>query len=286
MPHGVLLAVSRGVAVLLLLLLVLGGSAAAQQDEMAVMIVRNRAAQDLVDALSPLVGPSGSVTAMNDRLIVRAPSHIMATLRKMVAELDVAPRSLLITVRRQGSSSDSRESAQAGGVVKTGGVTVMATGSGAGGVATTESRTTRVVVGGSLGASSVDGSSGAVQRVQALDGQRAFIGTGVEMPPVATGGTWPATIAGQSAVSGFHALPRLAGDVVTVEIWVSDDRMTPSGLVRAERLGTTLSGRLGEWLRLGSSEASSSTTSRGPLARESHSSVEMSSLELRVELLR
>jgi len=54
------------------------------------------------------------------------------------------------------------------------------------------------------------------------------------MPPVATGGTWPATTRRQSAVSGFHALPRLAGDVVTVEIWVSDASHDAKRLVRAE----------------------------------------------------
>jgi hypothetical protein len=78
----------------------------------------------------------------------------------------------------------------------------------------------------------------------------------------------------------------VSGDLVTVGIWISDDHMAPSGRVRTDRLATTLSGRIGEWLSLGGIERSSSTTSREPLARDTGNSSQLSALELRVELLR
>jgi hypothetical protein len=279
-------ATSLSFVVLALQLAFAPGETKAQADEMAVITVRNRPAQDLVEVLRKVAGSNGSVVAMNDRLVIRAAPSVMPSLRKLVAELDVAPRSLLITVRRQGTSSHRASSIEAGGAVSTGGVTVTTTGDGVrAGVTSKETRTSRVVVGGAMGSSALDGTSGALQQVQVLEGQRAFIGTGVETPAVVTGGAWPRSIGGQSAVSGFDALPRVAGDLVTVEIWVSDDQMAPGGRMRTNRLSTTLAGRLDEWLSLGGVDRSTSTSSSEPLARDRQSSSTTSSLELRVQLL-
>jgi hypothetical protein len=265
----------------LVLFLALALSAGAQSDEMVVITVRNRPAQDLVEVLQPLVGPGGSVTAMNDRLILRAAPGTMASLRKLVAELDVTPRSLLLTVRRAGNRSAQGSSAQAGGMVSGAGVSVTTSRSGT--AVTTTSSSSRTVVTGSLGASAVDSTSDALQQVQVLEGQKAFIGTGVETPAVMTS---YATIAGQSAVSGFFALPRVSGSLVTVEIWVSDDRPAPNGRVRTDRLSTTIAGQLGEWLSLGSMDRSATSSTNEPLAREHRETAQTSSLELRVEELR
>jgi hypothetical protein len=277
---------SVAVALAFAIATVAASRAAAQVDEMAIITVHNRPAEDLVEVLRPLVEPRGSVAFMNDRLIIRTLPGAMASIRKMVAELDVAPRSLMLTIRRQGHRTDTQESIEGSGMVSAGDTNAITTRSGVRGTVTNESRASRVVVGGAFGSSTVDTTSGALQQVQALEGRKAFIGTGVETPQFVTAAPWPVTVAGQSALSGFHALSRVSGDLVRVEIWISDDHMAPSGRVRTDRLTTTLSGRIGEWLSLGGIERSSSTTSREPLARDTGTSSQLSALELRVELLR
>jgi hypothetical protein len=55
--------------------------------------------------------------------------------------------------------------------------------------------------------------------------------------------------------TGFYVLPRLTGDRVTIE--VSAHRDTPAnvgaaaGSVDSQTVATTVTGRLGEWIRLG-----------------------------------
>ena len=74
------------------------------------------------------------------------------------------------------------------------------------------------------------------QRVQVLEGSRAFIYTGQSTP------IFDGSVTRETA-SGFEAIPRLAGGGVVVEI--AQRRDSP---VQQQALSTTVSGRLGEWL--------------------------------------
>ena len=86
--------------------------------------------------------------------------------------------------------------------------------------------------------------------------------------------------------SGFVAVPRLSGERVTIEISPRDDTPGPlPGSVNSQRLVTTLSGRLGEWLELGGLAANQTGNSAGITSYGTQSASRQRRLLLKVEEL-
>ena len=65
---------------------------------------------------------------------------------------------------------------------------------------------------------------------------------------------------------GFYAEPRLAGERVTLDISPFNDAPGPGGSVQTQRLSTTVSGRLGEWIELGGSGQQTNAQGQGALS--------------------
>lgn len=107
-----------------------------------------------------------------------------------------------------------------------------------------------------------------LQNVQALEGRAALIQIGQSRPvperhvtrSMVGGRVVEHVIDGveyRSANTGFLVLPRLSGDRVTLEVSAQREAFVPhtSGGVDSQRIVTTVSGRLGEWIEVaGSSE--------------------------------
>ena len=82
---------------------------------------------------------------------------------------------------------------------------------------------------------------------------------------------------------GFYAEPRLAGDRVTLEISQQADSPGGYGSVNTQRLATTVSGRLGEWIELGGSGRQAAGNERGTLSLSTSDVRESRSIWLMVE---
>ncbi len=103
------------------------------------------------------------------------------------------------------------------------------------------------------------------QRLLVMDGGQASIHVGATQPlrlRQIQRGPWGEIIAEQIVYralgSGFRVRPRLAGERVIVDITAISQEASPgSASVSAVELATTISGRLGEWIPLGDSSASS-----------------------------
>jgi len=100
-----------------------------------------------------------------------------------------------------------------------------------------------------------------------MEGGRAFIAAGT-------------SDAFRDRASGFEVVPRLSGDMVTVELAQQQERGD-----RFQRLATTASGRLGEWFELGGVAASASRDERGILSSERATAGEARRIWLKVEEL-
>jgi hypothetical protein len=64
----------------------------------------------------------------------------------------------------------------------------------------------------------------------------------------------PAVLQGtslQEAETGLYVRPRFAGDFVTLEVAASKEAFNSRGGIDGQRLVTTVSGRLGEWITIG-----------------------------------
>lgn len=103
------------------------------------------------------------------------------------------------------------------------------------------------------------------QRLLVMDGGQASIHVGATQQlrlRQIQRGPWGEVIAEQIVYralgSGFRVRPRLSGERVIVDITAASQEASPgSASVSAVELATTISGRLGEWIPLGDSSASS-----------------------------
>ena len=59
------------------------------------------------------------------------------------------------------------------------------------------------------------------------------------------------SIAYRDGTTGFSVVPRLSGERVTLEINPQRDTLGAGGAVNVQRVTSTVSGRLGEWMELG-----------------------------------
>jgi len=240
----------------LLTVLALGAACATLQaaaQTLEVIPLRHRTAEQVIPALRPLVEPGGVLTGQSGQLIVRASPGNIAEIRSALEALDRPLRRLEIWVRFDDAFAASREALRASGEAGDRGTHLEL----------------RARESGSSTQQRVD------QRVQVLEGGRAFISIGESRPvPMRQYVQTPAgvvsqqTIVVQEAQSGFEVLPRLAGDAVFLD--------TASGSIRT---------RLGEWTELGgiSTERSSATGGIGAAGRASGSSSRR--VWLRVEAL-
>jgi hypothetical protein len=131
------------------------------------------------------------------------------------------------------------------------------------------------------------------QQVQTIDGGRAAIMVGqsyflpMRQLVIGPGGAvLSETLVQRDLGTGFVAVPRLAGDRVTVEISPRDDTPGPlPGSVNSQRLVTTVSGRLGDWMELGGGVTEQSASGSGIIRYSTQSASRQRRLLLRIEAL-
>ena len=240
-----------------------------------IISLRHRSAEALLPQLAPFVEPGGAITGVGDKLFLRASGRNKADIKALVASLDTPVRRLMISVRQDGADSGSD---RGGGV--SGRVEVGAGGpaiSGRGHLYQSDSRSWRDTA----------------QQVQTIDGGRAAIMVGESfLLPLRQVVLTPAgVVVSESFVqrdlgTGFVAMPRLNGERVTLEISPRDDTPGPvPGSVNVQRLVTTVSGRLGEWLELGGSTGEQAGSSGAIASYGTRSASRQRRLLLKVEEL-
>lgn len=198
------------------------------QQALEVISLRHRGAEQVLPALMPLLESGGTLSGTGNQLFLRASPRNRAEIRQALAAIDVPLRRLAIQVSRRHLADDSGRGAS-------GGLALGTAGNGA--------------VWSSRSARRDEGS----QRVQTVDGGRAYIQAGQSIPiPLRQviigpgGAVLREIVVYRDLGHGFYVEPRLNGEQVTLEISVQADTGK-----RAERLSATVSGRLGEWMELG-----------------------------------
>lgn len=244
----------------LVLLLAWLGSAWAQQLE--ILTLKYRSAEQLVPQLKPLLEPGAALSGTGDKLFLRTSPKNLADIRRVVDEIDREPRRLMISVRHGGERRRDERGAEIAGTVTLGkNVRIISSGRGDAGAGTMEIRRGDDAVRANAYEASSGGSERIIQQVQTIEGGRAWINVGQSLAlPLRQVVATPSGVVVAESVSyrdigtGFYVAPRLAGERVTLEI--SPSRDTPGGYpgsANIQRLSTTVSGRLGEWIELGGS---------------------------------
>jgi hypothetical protein len=133
------------------------------------------------------------------------------------------------------------------------------------------------------------GTRSAEQRIRVLEGGRAYIAIGTAIPMsfrrfVVTpqGLTELRGTVYYDAVTGFHAQPQVAGDLVTVELAPEQTDLVAGAIERAQ-LSTTVRGRLGEWIAVGGADARGESQAGGVLSGAQRAETNQRGVWLKVE---
>lgn len=245
---------------------------AAQQLE--IIELRSKSVDEVLPALLPLVEPGGTLTGMNNQLFLKASPRNREDIKRALAAIDKPSRRLIIRISQNRQAEDSARGAEASGQVVLG--------------STRRSNVEARV----WDTKSLRGESGS-QMVQTVDGGRAFIqvGRSLAVPMrqmiVGPGGA----VVNESVVyrdigSGFYAMPRVNGQRVTLEISQQAENFDPAhgrGAVNSQRLATTVSGTLGEWIELGGSGRQASGQQGGAYSVGTSDARDNRSIWLKVE---
>lgn len=207
------------------------------QGSLEVIDLRHRTAEQVLPTLRPLLEPGGVLTGQRSQLIVRTSARNLTEIRRALDELDTPARRLVISVRFDDSAAASDSALEASGRISNRGARVEAR--------ATDAR--------SASGERVD------QRLQVLEGSRAFVAAGSSRPLSTRDGTVV-----QDIDTGFAVVPRVSGSTVTLDIEAQREAPGASpGSVQGQRSSSSVSGRLGEWVELAGTSGVSARDERG-----------------------
>jgi hypothetical protein len=207
------------------------------QQALEIIALRHRTVEQVLPALQPLVEPGGTLSGSRGQLFLRASAANTAEIKRALEAIDRPLKRLQISVRFDDAMERERRAVGASGTIGSSGARI--------GVTADDSRASA--------GDRVD------QRLQVLEGGRAVIFTGQSRPLPIQGG-----VVIQDMATGFEVTPRLSGDRVSLEI--APQRETQGaqpGSVQGQRLATTISTRLGEWVELGGTASDTARDDRG-----------------------
>lgn len=250
----------RAIIALTLLCTTLGAAAASMS--MEVIPLRHRSAEELIPVLRPFLIEQGALTGTGYQLIVRTTPDNLNQLRDILKRLDTAPRRLMITVKQSADGSEENSEAQISGQTQIGsGVSISSPDHSRGG-ASIEYRDNNTRLRTRVLNTSSRSADADTQQIQVLEGHEALIQIGQSVPmlerSVTTSSGTPAVqdqLTYKDVMRGFYVLPRINSDQVTLDISPYRDMpsQTQGGAIDVQRMHTTVSGRLGEWLEIGGS---------------------------------
>jgi type II secretory pathway component GspD/PulD (secretin) len=274
------------------ILLFLPQIALAANMQLEMIPLQNRMVDDVINIIRPLVVRGGTVTGMNNQLIVKTTPENLAEIKLILNRIDHAPRRLMITVKQNvDGNSHLREDSLTGKYtsnnvqINTGhdhsneGLSVSAG---------DEKSNIRYRTLNSTSRSDDRNTF----KVQALEGRPAFINQGQSIPIDTSTAyiTEQGVIVNQSTDyhevrSGFYVLPRLNGDQVTL-LAATDLSSVQTGShpsANVQGVETTVTGRIGQWIDLGGIDQSFNRGSRQNLSSSSSRGQEFRTVLIKVD---
>jgi type II secretory pathway component GspD/PulD (secretin) len=207
------------------------------QQALEIIPLRHRTVEQVLPVLRPLLEPGGTLSGSRGQLFLRASPANVADIKRALEAIDRPLRRLQISVRFDDALARERRGIEASGTIGSGGARVGITAEDVRRAATER----------------VD------QQLQVLEGGRAFILSGNSSPLRVEGG-----VVIREMATGIEVTPRIAGDQVFLEVAPQRETAGPGpGVVQAQRIVTTVTARLGEWVELGGTVAAADRDDRG-----------------------
>lgn len=278
---------------------VIAGLAWAQAMVLEVIPLGYRTVDQVIPVIQPMVAPGGTLSGLQSQLVVRTTPENLAEIKRILASIDTVPRKLLISVRQDMQAERNARGGEISGRIGNDNASVVVPGSGdtSGGRVMIRQGDDRVT--GRVFDSSTVANERGTQTVQVLEGREAFVAVGQSAPytqrevrRAVVGGRVVEQVVDSTqyrdASTGFYVLPRVNGDVVTMEISPQRESFTrgASGTVQTQRMVTSVSGRLGEWMEIGGISRLGSGQQSVLLGRTAARESDQRSVWVRVEEIR
>ncbi|MGB5426378.1 MAG: secretin N-terminal domain-containing protein [Gammaproteobacteria bacterium] len=250
-----------------------------------VIELKSRSYEEILPLVQPFVGSDGTVTGIGSSLIIKAAPERVNEIKRLLATLDRPPKRLRILVDNGDNRARSSSGYRASADIKTGNGQISINSPGY------PVDSSRAEVRLHDRQSSTTQSS--QQFVQAMEGQPAYISSGLQVPLRTTeryyGGGIPyqrTTTQLHDVTRGFYVVPRVSGDTVTLEIAQHNDQPGRRyGVVDTQRIESVVHGRLGEWIDLGGLDTTE-TAHQGGLGRSVNSQQgRLQGIQVKVECL-
>lgn len=251
--------------------------ALAAQTVTEIITLQHRTVEEVIPVVQPLLPREGRVTGLRGQLVVRTTPANLAELRQVLAALDTPLKQLQITVAQGSRAEAARGGSGLSGQMGAGDPRVQV----------------RIYDTRSLDDVRV------LQTLQVTEGRSAFILVG-ESRPVRDRAVARTIVGGRvvehvvdgvdyrDANTGFYVRPRVMGERVTLDIAPQREAFVPGrpGAVDVQRVSTTLSGALGEWIEVGGSVEERGSDREVLLGRAGARGTEHRSIYLKVEAVR
>ena len=188
---------------------------------------------DMLPMAQDFIGKEGQVSAYGNQLIVNADQRKIDELKALIAQLDTAPKRLLITVDTSENNVQSDQGYSVNGA-KPGQTRIIS----------------RII------SRSTDSRDGGIQQIQASEGAPALIQVGQSVPLTSTQADAYGDLRSQTeyrnVTQGFYVTASVTGDTVHLAISTNRDRISQErpDVVNVQSTDTTVTGRLGEWITL------------------------------------
>jgi type II secretory pathway component GspD/PulD (secretin) len=264
----------------------------AQQSVLEVIDLKYRSADQIVPVLKPLLAPGGTISALQNQVILRTTPQNLAELRKVLAAIDVRPRRLVISVRQEAVGTGLDSEAEVSGSIGTGDVHATVPGSRKQQGGNVEIKSGGNKAGARVLSTQSSANDRGVQSVQVLEGNEALIRVGQSIPirsesiiQTPQGAQVSQSVEYRDADAGFRVRPRVNGDNVTMEISSRRDAVSEpnSQTFSIQRVDTVVAARLGEWVEIGAIDQSRVRSENGTISRRTGSVTDDRKIFLKVD---
>ncbi len=232
---------------------------AVQAASLSVIQLQHRPAEEVIPIVEPMLGTNDAISGQGFKIFLQSSPETEARVRGMLEVIDVPAKTLRVSVF-QGSDRDlDRLGISADARIESGDANVEI------GSDRTDDAGGSVTYSTTRGSVSINGirtqeslRDNPIHRVRVTEGTEAYIETG-ERIPYFHGAAWgrrggfAGAVEYEDVVTGFYVLPLIRGDNVILEVspFKSTYGKTDGDNIDTQSAGTTITGRIGEWLLIG-----------------------------------
>jgi type II secretory pathway component GspD/PulD (secretin) len=264
----------------------------AESMKLEIIELKNGVVSDIIPVLKPLVAEGGTVTGMNGKIIIKSTPSNLKQIKQILAQIDKAPRRLMISVKQNVDGSlKTSEDGLSGRYISNNIKIESPDISNEGTIIQGQDSDGNVIRYRTLETrSNIEDRN--VFRVQTLEGHHAHINIGNSVPiPTSNTIVTGAGVVIQNGVeyrevtSGFYVLPRLQGDNVTLLIAPKLSRISPNqaAIFDVQEVETTAIGKLGEWIEIGGATQHYNNDNRRNVIRTKQRGQEQRNVLIKVE---